>query len=125
MQYVTENDKLAGYLRLSIPDAPANAPIEELKGCAIIREVHIYGQSLPVGTEQNGAAQHIGLGSHLIEEACRIAADKGFEKIAVIAAIGTRQYYESRGFRRGEYYLIRTLEPKRLEINEEIKGERK
>jgi len=120
LQYVTENDKLAGYLRLSIPDAPANAPIEELKGCAIIREVHIYGQSLPVGTEQNGAAQHIGLGSRLIEEACRIAADKGFEKIAVIAAIGTRQYYESRGFRRGEYYLIRTLEPKRLEINEEI-----
>ena len=109
LQFVTEDDKLAGYLRLSIPDNPQNAPIEELKGSALIREVHIYGQSLPVGAEQSGAAQHIGLGSQLIEEACRISRDFGFSRIAVIAAIGTRQYYESRGFTRGEYYLIRDL----------------
>ena len=109
LQYVTEDDKLAGYLRLSIPDHPENAPIEELKDCALIREVHIYGQSLPVGTEQSGAAQHIGLGSNLIEEACRIAVNFGFQRIAVISAIGTRQYYESRGFERGDYYLIRNL----------------
>ena len=110
LQYVTVNDKLAGYLRLSIPDDPSAAPIEEIRDCALIREVHIYGQSLPVGTEQNGAAQHIGLGSNLIEEACRIAKKNGFKRIAVIAAIGTRRYYESRGFSRGEYYLIRKLD---------------
>ena len=110
LQYVTEDDRLAGYLRLSLPDARGfHAPIEELAGCAIIREVHIYGQSLPVGSEQTGAAQHIGLGSRLIEEACRIAASHGFERIAVIAAIGTRHYYESRGFYRGNYYLLRDL----------------
>ncbi len=110
LQYVTEDDRLAGYLRLSLPDEMGkNAPIDELLGCAIIREVHIYGQSLPVGTEQSGAAQHIGLGSRLIEESCRIAAENGFERIAVIAAIGTRRYYESRGFYRGNYYLLRDL----------------
>ncbi len=109
LQYVTESDKLAGYLRLSIPDDPSAAPIGELRDCALIREVHIYGQSLPVGAEQTGAAQHIGLGSRLIEEACRIAAEKGFKRIAVIAAVGTRQYYESRNFSRGDYYLIRTI----------------
>ena len=109
LQFITETDRLAGYLRLSLPDEPANAPIDELKGCAIIREVHIYGQSLPVGAEQSGAAQHIGLGSQLIEEACRIASAKGFSRIAVIAAVGTRMYYESRGFFRGEYYLFREL----------------
>ena len=110
LQFVTEDDRLAGYLRLSIPDGMgADAPIGELRGCALIREVHIYGQSLPVGTEQSGAAQHIGLGSRLIEEACRIASSLGFERIAVIAAIGTRRYYESRGFYRGEYYLLRNL----------------
>jgi len=32
----------------------------DLTGAALIREVHIYGQSLPVGGEQEGAAQHIG-----------------------------------------------------------------
>ncbi|MBQ6343847.1 MAG: tRNA uridine(34) 5-carboxymethylaminomethyl modification radical SAM/GNAT enzyme Elp3 [Anaerolineaceae bacterium] len=109
LQFVTADDKLAGYLRLSIPDDPQNAPIEEIKDCALIREVHIYGQSLPVGAEQSGAAQHIGLGSQLIEEACRISKAFGFSRIAVIAAIGTRQYYESRGFLRGDYYLIRDL----------------
>ena len=110
LQYVTDDDHLAGYLRLSLPDDPQNLPIEELRGCAIIREVHIYGQSLPVGTEQSGAAQHIGLGSSLIEEACKIAAGHGFDRIAVIAAIGTRHYYESRGFYRGQYYLFRDIQ---------------
>ena len=110
LQFVTDEDRLAGYLRLSLPDAPSSeAPIGELQSCALIREVHIYGQSLPVGSEQSGAAQHIGLGSRLIEEACRIASEKGFTRIAVIAAIGTRKYYESRGFYRGDYYLLRDL----------------
>lgn len=109
LQFVTDNDRLAGYLRLSLPDDPETAPIEELCKCAIIREVHIYGQSLPVGAEQTGAAQHIGLGSRLIEESCRIASEHGFNRIAVIAAIGTRQYYESRGFYRGNYYLFRDI----------------
>ena len=115
LQFVTKDDHLAGYLRLSLP--LPNAPdieIAEIKGAALIREVHIYGQSLPVGAEQSGAAQHIGLGSRLIEKACAIASEAGYSKIAVIAAIGTRKYYESRGFQRGEYYLIRTL-PKKEE----------
>ena len=109
LQYVTDDDHLAGYLRLSLPDDPLDVPIDELSGCAIIREIHRYGQSLPVGTEQSGAAQHIGLGSRLIEEACSISAVHGFKRVAVIAAIGTRRYYESRGFYRGNYYLFRDI----------------
>ncbi len=38
---------------------------------------HVYGQSLEVGAEQQGAAQHIGLGSDLVTEAERIAASSG------------------------------------------------
>lgn len=111
LQYVTPKDKIAGYLRLSLPQKNApDSTIEELHGAAIIREVHVYGQSLPVGAEQTGAAQHIGLGTHLIEKACEIAKQKGFRKIAVIAAIGTRPYYESRGFTRGDTYLFRFLD---------------
>ncbi len=75
----------------------------------MIREVHVYGQSLAVGEEQTGAAQHIGLGTRLLEEAARIAGDKGFSRLAVIAAVGTRLYYENRGFERGERYLIKTV----------------
>lgn len=110
LQFVTADDKLAGYLRLSIaqPDRPETG-IEELRGASIIREVHIYGQSLAVGEESDGAAQHIGLGRRLIEKAVEITREKGLEKIAVIAAIGTRGYYRKRGFEQGKYYMIRNI----------------
>ena len=45
----------------------------------------------------------------LLEEAERVAKEKGFEKLAVIAAVGTRQYYLDRGFERGEYYLVKAI----------------
>ena len=81
-------------------------------GAALIREVHVYGQSLAVGEEQPGAAQHVGLGTRLIAEASRIAREHGFPRLAVIAAVGTRLYYEKRGFERGINYLVKDLSRK-------------
>ena len=83
--------------------------LEDLHQAAIIREVHIYGESLPVGDKKAGAAQHAGLGTALLEEGERIAAEKGFPKIAVISAVGTRRYYFNRGYKRGELYLVKQL----------------
>lgn len=110
LNFTTPEDRIAGYLRLSLP-APA-APsmnLVDLEGAALIREVHVYGQSLPVGSEKEGAAQHIGLGTGLLQRAAEIARDKGYAKLAVIAAIGTRQYYASRGFKAGELYMVMDL----------------
>jgi elongator complex protein 3 len=124
ISFDTPEDGLAGFIRLSLPQPDARTDgfaktekrIDEteqrmidLDGAALIREVHVYGQSIPVGADQNGAAQHIGLGTRLLAEADRVARDHGFGKIAVISAIGTRQYYLDRGFERGEYYLVKTL----------------
>jgi elongator complex protein 3 len=64
---------------------------------------------LPVGAEKDGAAQHSGLGTQLLEEAEKVARERGFSKIAVISAVGTRGYYLDRGFERGEYYLVKLL----------------
>lgn len=110
ISYNTEADKLAGFLRLSLPgkDSPGTG-LEDLNGAAIIREVHVYGQSLEVGDKQSGSAQHAGLGTSLLVEAESIAREKGFHKLAVISAVGTRQYYLDRGFQRGELYLVREL----------------
>ena len=110
ISFVTPDDKVAGFLRLSLPTE--NAPdigIADLDGAAIIREVHVYGQSLEVGAEKRGSAQHAGLGTRLLEEAERIAIARGFGRMAVIAAVGTREYYFGRGFERGEYYLVKAL----------------
>lgn len=75
----------------------------------MIREVHVFGQSLAVGSERDGAAQHAGLGTQLLREAERISKENGFIRLAVISAVGTRRYYLERGFTRGEYYLVKSL----------------
>ncbi len=110
LSYVTPDDKIAGFLRLSLPaaDSPATG-LKDLASAALIREVHVYGQSLPVGAEQRGAAQHAGLGTKLIGEAEQIARRRGFRRMAVIAAVGTREYYLERGFERGELYLTKEM----------------
>ncbi|MCL4528148.1 MAG: tRNA uridine(34) 5-carboxymethylaminomethyl modification radical SAM/GNAT enzyme Elp3 [Chloroflexi bacterium] len=110
ISFVTPDDKLAGFLRLSLPSK--NAPqtgLKDLDGAALIREVHVYGQSLPVGAEKEGAAQHAGLGTRLLEQADLIAKSHGFNRVAVISAVGTRQYYLERGFERGELYLLKNI----------------
>jgi elongator complex protein 3 len=111
LSFVTPRDNLAGFLRLSLPGefSPATG-LDDLNGAAIIREVHVFGQSLAVGTEQNGAAQHSGLGTELLQQAEAIATQKGFKRMAVISAVGTRLYYLERGFERGELYLVKKLD---------------
>jgi elongator complex protein 3 len=110
ISFVAPDDRLAGFIRLSLPlsDAPRTG-MGDLDGAALIREVHVYGQSLPLGAEMDGAAQHVGLGTRLLEEAERISCGRGFRRLAVIAAVGTRRYYLDRGFRRGELYLFKSI----------------
>ncbi len=107
LQYITASREIAGFLRLSLPAEPAITP--ELEQAAMIREVHVYGQSLEIGESAPGVAQHLGLGKQLIERAAEIAQAHGYAKLAVISAIGTREYYRKRGFADGRLYQIRTL----------------
>ncbi len=110
LAFNTSEDRLVGFLRLSLPGPQApKTGMADLEGAAIIREVHVYGQSLEVGTEANGAAQHIGLGTRLIRKAERLARAKGYRRLAVISAVGTRRYYASRGFERGERYYVKSI----------------
>ena len=110
ISFDTPDDKLAGFIRLSLPlsESP-DTGLDDLTGAALIREVHVYGQSLPVGAEKEGAAQHSGLGTQLLEEAEKVAREHSFSKMAVISAVGTRGYYLDRGFKRGELYLVKSI----------------
>ncbi len=110
LSYVNPDDRLVGFLRLSLPgvDSPPTG-LRDLDGAAIIREVHVYGQSLPVGMEEQGAAQHTGLGTNLIRRAEAIAGQHGYSRLAVISAVGTRDYYRKRGFTGGELYLVKNF----------------
>ena len=114
LTFVTPSDKLAGFLRLTLPgEGSPPTGLADLQGAAIIREVHIYGQSLEVGKIQPGVAQHAGLGGRLIGEAERLSRERGYPRLAVISAVGTRLYYIKRGFERGELYLVKNLPTRR------------
>ena len=110
LSFVTPDDRLAGFLRLSLPGSTAPATgLADLDGAALIREVHVYGQALRVGQSQPGAAQHVGLGKRLLRHAERLAAQRGYHRIAVISAIGTRRYYQARGYQAGDLYHWKEL----------------
>ena len=83
--------------------------MEEVRHAAMIREVHVYGPALPFGAESEGEAQHSGLGRRLVEKAAEIARNAGFKELAVIAAVGTRNYYRRLGFERRDLYMVRSL----------------
>jgi elongator complex protein 3 len=110
LSFVTPEDQIAGFLRLSLPgDISPATGLTDLDNSAIIREVHVYGQSLAVGTEQSGAAQHTGLGTRMLAEAEAITRKNNYRRMAVISAVGARQYYLQRGFERGELYLVKPI----------------
>lgn len=99
--------KILGFLRLSLPTKQNF--IVELNDAAMIREIHVYGRLVAVGTRKTNKAQHLGLGKKLIALAEEIAQKKDYKKLAVISAIGTREYYRSRGFTDGKLYQFKLL----------------
>jgi elongator complex protein 3 len=89
-----------GFCRLRLPGE---------KGTAIIRELHVYGRQLAVGTHDRTAAQHHGLGRRLVAEAERLAKRAGSTHLAVISGIGVRAYYRILGYRRRGTYMVKKL----------------
>lgn len=117
LQWVTPENRIAGFLRLSLPDeeyvrsfsASGEVGLESEAACfgggrlpvvpgeAMIREVHVYGMATQLGAGGT-SAQHLGLGRRLIERASEIAREAGYSRLNVISAVGTREYYRHLGF---------------------------
>lgn len=106
-----KDDKICSFLRLSIPnkEISKNNFMYDLIGSAIIREVHVYGNVVNIGKESLGESQHLGLGKKMIEIAEDVSKKNKFKKISVISAIGTREYYQKRGFKDGDLYMNKDL----------------
>ncbi|MEM8932149.1 MAG: tRNA uridine(34) 5-carboxymethylaminomethyl modification radical SAM/GNAT enzyme Elp3 [Acidobacteriota bacterium] len=105
------DDRIVGFCRLSLPSKAVAC--DEIRDSAMIREVHVYGGVVAfgdgAGDAGSGRSQHRGLGRRLVEEAARIATERGYRDLAVISAIGTREYYRGLGFEDGPLYLHRRL----------------
>ena len=117
LQWVTADNKIAGFCRLSLPhwdkliagacDVTANELLVQ-PGQAMIRELHVYGQALSLGSE-GMSAQHQGLGQKLLAKASSIAAEAGYTSLNVISSIGTRAYYRAQGFSDAGLYQQKAL----------------
>ena len=117
LQWVTTDNKIAGFCRLSLPhwdkltasacDVTANELLVQ-PGQAMIRELHVYGQALSLGSE-GMSAQHQGLGQKLLAKASSIAAEAGYTSLNVISSIGTRAYYRAQGFTDAGLYQQKPL----------------
>jgi len=110
--YYGGNDKLYehcfGFLRLRIDPTPGGDFVPEINNCGIIREVHVYGISSEVGTNNDLSSQHKGIGQKLIKTAEDIIQKYGLNKVAIIAGIGAREYYKNKcGYSLKEHYMIK------------------
>lgn len=108
-----DSDKLYAFLRLRLPETMSeliSSTLPELQDAALIREVHTYGKLARLDKDGNKKqAQHRGLGKQLMEQAENIAREKGFSKMAVIAGIGTREYYRKFGYELEGTYMVKAL----------------
>ena len=101
--------KLYSMLRLRLPKKGEKMLFPELEGSAIVREVHTYGQVQGIDETEVDKTQHKGLGKKLMASAEQIASKKGFERIAVISAVGTREYYKKLGYRLEGEYMVKGI----------------
>ncbi len=107
-----KRDKLCSLLRMryssySLQGKPHFIP--ELDGAALIREVHVYGAEMQIGTANKEASQHAGLGRRMLEKAEELAKKDGFKKMAIIAGVGTRNYYRKWGYELEGTYMTKAL----------------
>jgi len=123
ISYESKDEKvLYAFLRLRIDDK--NSPpvrggevakgdrgggsfIPELVGAGLVRELHTYGKLTEIG--HKGNVQHGGLGTMLLKKAEEICLHDGLNKMAIIAGVGVRKYYEKFGYELEGTYMTKYL----------------
>jgi elongator complex protein 3 len=93
---------LIGFARLRFT---GRAFLTETADAALLRELHVYGELVPVGiSPRRSAWQHRRFGEELLAFAEEIAVSGGYTRLAVLSGIGVRPYYRKHGYlRKGPY----------------------
>lgn len=108
LSFDDDYDQVYGFLRLRKPSMPHRREIGA--DTCIVRELHVYGRSLRIGARERDGIQHMGLGRRLLKAAEEISADElGADELAVISAVGTREYYRKVGYHLRGPYMVKGL----------------
>lgn len=86
---------------------------------ALIRDVRVLGNMLPVGEKNNlqRGCQHIGIGTSLLKAMEEKAAIQGIRQLFVKPSYGTVDWFVKRGYSAADKYFL----GKRLYLNEAVK----
>ena len=114
ISFDTDCDKnyLIGFLRLRLNGNGEDCDdmvLPSIKGCALIRELHVYSNLSNVGDNIEGSLQHKGFGRQLVAKAEELAIANGYERIAIISGTGVREYYKKLGYNLIDTYMIKTI----------------
>ncbi|MGQ9586897.1 MAG: tRNA uridine(34) 5-carboxymethylaminomethyl modification radical SAM/GNAT enzyme Elp3, partial [Thermoplasmata archaeon] len=97
---IPSTDSLIGYARLRVPGKPGNA-------AALIRELHVYGQMVPISERSGEHWQHRGYGEGLLSECERRAVEYGLREVRVTSGVGARGYFRQLGYERKGPYMAK------------------
>ena len=100
-----DENSLYGFCRLRFPSQYLRKEIT--KDSALIRELHVYGESVELG--KKGSIQHKGYGKLLLKKAEEIARKNNKTKMVIISGIGVREYYKNLGYKKEEVYMVKNL----------------
>jgi elongator complex protein 3 len=102
------NDALMGICRVRRPSDESY--VKEIGDNCGVRELHVYGEELPISERKAHATQHRGYGKTLLAEAERIAKEEfGSKKLVVISGAGAKEYYYKLGYKPDGAYVSRRL----------------
>lgn len=83
--------------------------IKELKGAAIVRDFHVFGELVAISEIDTLPMRHKSLGQRLIGQAEKLASQNGYKKIAFTCGIGLRTYFANLGYELHGDYMVKNL----------------
>ena len=99
---------LFGFIRLRIVEEKNNmTKFEVLKKRGLIRELHVYGDTTAVSSFDKNGCQHTGIGGGLLELAEIKSMEHGLYGIVVISGEGVKEYYEKKGYKEVDTFMIK------------------
>ena len=101
-------ESIAGFLRLRFPSKNHFRP-EITDETSLVRELHVYGNMIKIGDKNPKIGQHTGFGEKLLKEAEKLSIDNGYDQVAIISGIGSRNYYRKFGYEKIGPYMMKKL----------------
>lgn len=101
-----EKDIILGFSRLRAPSQSFRPEIDS--NTLIVRQLKVMGSATDIGDE--GKTQHQGYGTRIMEASEEKAREIGRDKVVVISAVGTREYYRKFGYEREGPYMVKELD---------------